>query len=206
MKCTRPNSCHSRQQCYRFRRSGISLVEVSVSTLIVGLIVVGAMQCLATSTLSAQLSADRTLGMLLAEDLMEEILQMDYVEPDDTVEFGTESPEETTVRAAWDDVDDYDNWSASPPVDQDGHALEDSTWQRSVTISHVDPDDLSSTQPATDDTGVKLITVTVSEASDSATLQEVQGFESRHRIDLKPHQVRMTKHKVALTNWVEVLH
>lgn len=166
------------------RRHGISLVEVTVSTVIVGLIVVGAMQCLATSTLTAQLSADRTLGMLLAEDLMEEILQLDYSEPDDAVEFGTESPEEADLRTEWDDVDDYDDWVASPPVDRNGIALADASWQRSVTVSHVDPEDLTSVQLDTDDMGVKVITVTVSR--DGVTVAELVSLQTRAWISTIP--------------------
>ncbi len=143
------------------RRRGISLVEVTVSTLIVGLIVVGAMQCLATATQSSETSADKTMATLLAEDLMEEILQLDYSEPDDIALFGIEAPEIASDRSDWDDVDDYDNWKSTPPVDQAGNALQDDTWMRTVIVEHVDPNDLNSVQADSNDMGVKLITVSV---------------------------------------------
>lgn len=145
----------------RFARRGLSLVEVSVSTALVGLMIVGAMRCLTASLQSSERSTDQTVAMLLAEDLMEEILQQDYLEPDDPVEFGVESTESATARTAWDDVDDYDDWKASPPVDSDGVAVAGSEWTRKVVVTHVSATDPSTVLADNNDDGVKRIVVTV---------------------------------------------
>lgn len=146
----------------KYHRAGISLVEVSVSTLLVGLLVVSALRCVAGATQSADSSASRTEGMLLAENLMEEILQQDYSEPEDSAVFGIEGSEATENRTKWDDVDDYHQWTASPPQRKDGTTVADSEWSRTVTVEHVAAEDFADVRPDTEDTGVKKITVVVS--------------------------------------------
>ena len=143
-------------------RRGITLVEVSVSTILVGLIVVGALRCLAGSTRAGMITTNSTLAMLLAEDLMEEILQQDYAEPVDSPQFGIEGAEAADVRTEWDDVDDYDNWKASPPQDADGGSIAAADWTRTVAVQQVSSDDLQDVRPDSEDTGVRKITVSVS--------------------------------------------
>jgi len=92
---------------------------------------------------------------------MAEILPQDYLDPNDTPVFGTESGESTSTRADFDDVDDYDSWSSSPPVQKDGTLIAGlSGWQRSVTVDWVDPADI--TQVKASESNAKRITVTVS--------------------------------------------
>lgn len=142
-------------------RRGLSLIEVSVSSVLVGLLIIGAMRCLTASVQTGEVSTERAIAMLLAEDLMEEILQQDYAEPVDTAEFGIEGSESARIRSAWDDVDDYDSWKMSPPADQDGNAVEDGTWSRKVIVSYVNATDPETPLSDDKDTGVKRITVTV---------------------------------------------
>ena len=93
-------------------------------------------------------------------DVSREILENDYVEPDETPVFGCESSESGVSRTDWDDVDDYHLWSATPPQDRSGTVLPNSTgWQRDVVVEWVDPSDPASTVGG--DQGVKRVTVTV---------------------------------------------
>jgi hypothetical protein len=104
--------------------------------------------------------AERGRGMHLAQDLMVEILQQSYLEPVDTPLFGPEASEADTSRADYDDVDDYNGWSASPPQQRDGTVMADwSGWSRGVTVVWANPAEL--TQAAVSDAGIKRITVTV---------------------------------------------
>ena len=65
-------------------KSGFSLIEVSVATLIVGGLFVAALSTLTGATKASATNVDRATGLLLAQDLMSEILNARYVEPDDT--------------------------------------------------------------------------------------------------------------------------
>ena len=74
--------------------------------------------------------------------------------------FGTESGEGTSNRADFDDVDDYHDWSQSPPQRRDGTVIPDlNGWGRSVAVQWVNPTNLSQTLGS--DQGAKRMTVTV---------------------------------------------
>ena len=165
-------------------RLGLTLIEVVVSTVLVGLIVVGSLRCLAASISTATNSSNRTLAMLLAEDLLEEILQQDFAEPDDTPAFGIEGTELSSSRDSWDDVDDYNAWSSSPPTDVDGNAVADVEWTRTVTVENVQSADLSVVEPNATDTGVKRVRVSVN--YNGVTMATLTGVQTRAWISMIP--------------------
>jgi|GEM_PF-6598319 len=72
---------------------------------------------------------------------------------------GPELPESSSSRADWDDVDDYEGWSASPPQLKDGTPIADySGWTREVAVAYVDPLDPNGLS-ASEDLGLKRIIV-----------------------------------------------
>ena len=122
---------------------------------------VAALNAVGASKLGQQKTGDRGKGALLAQQLMSEILRQHYLEPDDTPDFGRESSESGGDRADYDDVDDYEAWTSSPPENKDGSVIPDlDGWQRSVEVAWVSPNDLNT--PIGDDKNVKRIIVTVS--------------------------------------------
>jgi hypothetical protein len=137
-----------------------TLVEAAISTFIVGVMVVAALSTVGATRLGEYKVAESCRGLPLGQDLLAEILQQSYEDPNGSAVFGVESGEGTANRTDFDDVDDYHNWSASPPENQDGTDMNDlSGWERSVQVSWLDPTDLSRTVGS--DQGVKRITVTV---------------------------------------------
>ncbi len=141
--------------------AGWSMVEVVVSSLMAGLMLVGAMLAFSAALRSALSAARTAQATALAQDLMEEILQASYRDPDGSPLWGAEEPS-TGSRAAWDDVDDYAGWVESPPQTRDGKPLDWlSGWQREVVVANVDPSDLSTPLATTDDRGVRRIEVVV---------------------------------------------
>lgn len=129
-----------------------------MSMLVVGLMLVAALNTVGASRVTQTRNAEQSLGPMLAEDLMTEILSQAYEEPVDTPGFGRES-ESGGDRADWDDVDDYDGWSASPPQTKDGTDIPDlDGWGRSVIVQWVTPTMLNVVGANTD---VKRIDVTV---------------------------------------------
>lgn len=145
----------------RLRRWGFTLVEAAVCFLIVGLMLVAALNTVGASRRTQYVTSSRSRGELLAEGLMAEILHQAYEEPPpDPPVFGVDAGEGAASRANWDDVDDYHGWSASPPQNKDGTVMADlAGWTRSVEVVWVNPDDLK--QASAVPTGVKRITVTV---------------------------------------------
>jgi len=146
---------HRRCTC---RRCGISFVEVLVSMVIMSVLMVSALKTIGAAAQSyAQLNT-QAKGEMLAQELLGEIMAQQYAEGAGTT-IGTESGELTGTRAMFDDVDDYHNWSASPPEFVDGTDYADlSGWTRSVKVRYVSFGNYS---PSQGDTGFKLITVTV---------------------------------------------
>jgi MSHA pilin protein MshD len=139
---------------------GLSLMEVVASTMIVGMMSVAALNSLGAATRSSHSIGNRAVAMGLADELMSEILQQPYEEPTQTVSFGRESGESATPRSGFDDVDDYNGWSQSPPQYRSGTTIPDRTnWTHRVQVSRVSPTNLTTTSVT--DQGVKRITVTI---------------------------------------------
>ena len=142
------------------KRAGFSLIEVVICTLLVGLILVASMKSFGAVLRHRQFTTDRDRAILLAEDLVAEILENGYSDPDEPLSFGRESGESGGSRTDYDDVDDFHNWDSSPPENRDGTEITGlSTWRRSVTVEYVSSNDLTSIVGS--DQGIKRITVNV---------------------------------------------
>jgi MSHA pilin protein MshD len=154
------------------RRRGLSLPEVLISTVLVGVMLVAAMKTVGAVFRTRQVNAQLGDGEALAHQLMTEILQATYEDPEETSvpigdpsnPLGIESGESGTTRADFDDVDDYEAWNGEPPVDKGGTALAGyELFKRTVNVYRVDPDTLQSNPNM--ETGLKLIQVTTIEPS-----------------------------------------
>lgn len=144
-------------------QKAFTLVEAVISILIIGVMLVAALGTVGASRLGQYKNSQQSRGKLLAQALMDEILQQHYKEPDGTPVFGLELNESSTSRSNYDDVDDYHNWSASPPQNKDETEVSDSTgFQRNVSVQWVNPANLE--EVSVIETGVKRITVTATHA------------------------------------------
>lgn len=138
---------------------GITLIETVISTLVVSVMMVAALQMLGSSATADRVYAAKRGSPPLAAQLMAEILATNYADTGASPTFGLETGESGVTRSDFDDVDDYHGWSAAPQ-EKDGAAISNlSGWTRSVTVQYVDPDDVSSVVGS--DQGMKLITITL---------------------------------------------
>jgi prepilin-type N-terminal cleavage/methylation domain-containing protein len=144
------------------RPRGFSIVEVAISLVVVGLMMVAALGAVGTAARTDQLTMDSSRGRLLAEELMAEIMLKAYSEPSGGLAAIGSNVGEVVAssRALYDDVDDYDGWVETPCRMADGTAIAGTTgWSRRVTVAWV-----SAADPATasgTDSGVKRIVVQV---------------------------------------------
>lgn len=121
------------------RRRGLSLAEVVISTLLVGLVMVTALSSVAGASRSWIAGAQQADGQALARALLTEIIAMPFEDPNQTPVFGLESGESGASRAALDDVDDYKDWTDTPPKDKAGTALTGySGWSRTCDVIRTD--------------------------------------------------------------------
>ena len=142
------------------RARAFTMVETIMCILIVGVMFVAVMRSVAaTQTLRFSIS-QRNLALLLAQDLMGEVLNQNYEEPVQAVAFGRESGESGGNREYWDDIDDFDGWSSSPPETSDGTAIAGTgAYERDVEINWVNSSNPDASSPS--ETGVKRIRVRV---------------------------------------------
>ena len=153
----------------RSKRPAFSLLEVTISSMIVGVMLVAALNAVGAATTGRFRSGERSQAQLLADALMAEILELHYSEPVDQPTFGPEPGETATAtRAAFDDVDDYHGWSSKPPVDEDGTPLGNAdNWTRSAVVNYASAANLAVNVGT--DTGIKQIAVTVTNGRAAAS-------------------------------------
>jgi prepilin-type N-terminal cleavage/methylation domain-containing protein len=141
-------------------RQGLTLMEVVVSTLIVGVMTVAALNGLGAATRSGQLAGNRGIAHGLADDLMNEILNTAYAEPSGAVGIGLDTGE-TAPRTNFDDVDDFHNWNQKPPQAADGTTIPNrAAFRQRVTVEKVVPTDPAQVVAGADQ-GAKRICVMI---------------------------------------------
>lgn len=148
------------------RARGLTLVEVVISTMLIAGLMVAAMDAVGASVLAREKIVNSIRGQLLADELLDHIVTLAYLDPD-TASLGVDSIFRDEMWAtnwgAFDDVDDFVMWSATPPQDADGAGLAGYTgrWRRSVDVSFVDRESFAPLSIFSGGNGVKRITVVV---------------------------------------------
>jgi MSHA pilin protein MshD len=146
----------------RHRRArGITLLEVLIASVLVGFLLVAAMRALPGVLQTRTIAARRCDAACLAQQLLSEILQSAYEDPQQPGSpLGLDASESPGHRTDWDDVDDCDGYAESPPEDKAGNELTQYTgWTREAWVEYLDPGDPQTTSPA--DQGLKRILVRV---------------------------------------------
>jgi MSHA pilin protein MshD len=135
--------------------------------LLIGVTLAASMAVVSSSVKSQYKAAERATGQWLADGMMADISQLPYQDPTlTTTACGIETGESSTSKANYDDVDDFNGWTESPPQDKTGTALSSYTgWRRSVAVVWVSPTALTATTASSTETGCKRITITVSHNS-----------------------------------------
>lgn len=158
--CTRP--------IRRVHRSGFTVAETALATLIVGLLVVGSLKSLSASFQTNKFSENRVRALFLAEQLLIELSSLSWFDPDkpaSATTIGKDTGDTATVtrRDQLDDMDDFHNWSEQPQS-RDGVALTGtSTLTRTVTVENISAADPTVAVGGHVNTGIRRMTVVVSE-------------------------------------------
>ena len=142
----------------RNNNRGVTLTEVVMATLIMGVILVGALSVVSSSLRTRMAASRRNDGARLTEQLLAEVMAMPYKDPQGAgTGTGPETGESTTTRADFDDVDDYNGWNESDVQDKDGNTIEGfDGWSRSVETWRAER---LGGNPWFSDTGLKRIRV-----------------------------------------------
>ena len=141
--------------------SGFSLIECVLSVVVVGVLTVASTGVFGTIARARYSQTESRLGTLLAQQLMTEALQQPFQQPGTTPGFG---PRSGQARPAYDAVDCYNGYTASPPASAAGAALAGYTgWTQSAAVSFVSPASPMTNTNTT--TTLKKVTVTVTSPS-----------------------------------------
>lgn len=140
-----------------------------MSVLMVGLLLIGSLSLVAHKARADRISSAGQNGHALARQLMSEIIQSAYEDPNQTPGYGVEAGEGTGNRANWDDLDDYHLLSDSPPKLKDGTAIAGySGWSRTVDVQYANTGTLGPAGTSSD-SGLKRILVRVTDPAGGLT-------------------------------------
>lgn len=138
-------------------RRALTIIEVTVSMLVVSSMLVASLYAVAASRMTTTKGRDRMTAGALADDLLGFIYALPYSSPSGSI-LGIELGDIVGNKTTFDDVDDFHNWSESPPTTSAGVAIAGLTgWERTVTVEWVTLADPSVVQGT--ESGLKRITV-----------------------------------------------
>lgn len=157
-------------------RRGLSLVEALVAVTVTTVAGAALLTSIGAAVQSSTLGVRSAVARGLAEQMMDEISAKRFPSPLDPSPSGA-------TRSTFDDIDDYDGWSASPPEDETGRPLgtegtiRGRDWSRPhqlrpapgflerftrrVEVERVEPDGASRWRAASRDTEYRRVTVRV---------------------------------------------
>ena len=166
--------CSCQPDCRRsarlWGRPGFSYVEVLLCSVIISIILVSGLRLFGNLGRSQQVFLDQSSADFLALQMIEEIKQQFYKDPDGSLVLGREPGESIVDRVDLDDVDDYHGFSECPPKRRNGAVLPQyDVFTRTVSVRYVTADDF--TQTAVSDEGFKEVTITVSRSGHVLTQQ-----------------------------------
>ena len=141
------------------KRTGFTLIEAALVTTIISFGVLAMLQLLAVGTVSNNDGAEMSTAINLAKSVREMMVGMSIADPVTPTHWGAEAGENL---ATYNDIDDFDGRTYSPPIDARRTsiaALPD--WSQTIKVQTVDPNLLTSTVPNGTTAAVR-VTVTVS--------------------------------------------
>ena len=144
----------------RLNRFGLTLIEVTVSTLLVATVLLVSMTTSANLLRNSNQQYRSIDGGDLARLMLDEISTRQFEDSDSNVTFGIEPDESATDRTTFDDIDDYHNYSSSSPTYRDGTAIDGfNGWTISVTIERANISGTSVAVTTNTDAPLRLATV-----------------------------------------------
>jgi prepilin-type N-terminal cleavage/methylation domain-containing protein len=162
---------------------GFTLVESMMAVVIVSGVLVAALGTFGAIGKARKNQVDRTAACALANELLAEVMQSRFKDPNNSGNsMGLDSGEGETVRSTFDDVDDYDGYTSTPPKTRDGTILSEYTgWTRSVEVKGVLPAQPTTPIPAGGQQVLKYITVRVTTSGGvNVTVRGLRGVDGQY--------------------------
>ncbi len=123
---------------------GFTLIEVAVTTILVGLAFVALMVAAGSATRINSTNRDLTQAVILAQEIREWTLHLPFSDPDPGDQGNPPGPDGSDPQDFIDDLDDLMNITYSPPRDGRGSGITDlADWSETITLTWRDPADIS---------------------------------------------------------------
>ena len=128
------------------KRSGFTLMETGLATIVIGLGVTSVLALFAKGTISNINGADLTTAVNLANNIHELTYGLKYADPTNPGNWGPEGGE---TLATYNDLDDFAGSTFSPPIDARRQSLSNYTgWSQVLTLDKVDVNRIATTVPS----------------------------------------------------------
>ncbi|MCX8011920.1 MAG: type II secretion system GspH family protein [Desulfobacterota bacterium] len=159
------NNSNGKTMAISPKRQGFTLIEIMVALLTLVIVIMGFWMVMPTEKSVVDKTKDKRVALLLAKQMMEEVQTKAYEDPDlSPNSFGRE---EEPPRTHFDDIDDYNGWSETPPQYPDGTILNGDNGKpdyrgfcREVRVENVDDNNYGNPR-ANGTTNSKKVTVRV---------------------------------------------
>ncbi len=155
---------------------GFSLIEVLIAILLVGL----AIASLVTANSAFTKANGAGVELSTAEFLIEQIRELSILLPviDPNTGVSTFGPEGAETLADYDDLDDFDGASFSPPIGADRNVLNDlASFSQQITVENVDASDF---EQVVSDHGSYFVRVTVTVFLNTRQISSVRWLRTRY--------------------------
>ncbi len=157
-------------------KSGFSLIEVLIAVLLIGLAVASLVASNSAFTKANGAGADLSTAEFLVEQIRELTALLPVIDPGSTIwTFGSEAGE---TLATYDDLDDFDGTSFSPPIDANRFPLNDlAAYSQQVTVENVSASDF---EQVVADTATPFVRVTVKVYMNSKEICSTSWLRARY--------------------------
>jgi len=170
-----PKSFSGRRTGMPARTRGFTLIEAALVTTIISFGVLAMLQLLAVGTVSNNDGAEMSTAINLAKSVREMMIGMSIADPVTPTHWGAENGENL---ATYNDIDDFDGKTYSPPIDARRTSIAAlSDWSQTIRVQTVDPNLLTSTVPNGTTAAVR-VTVTVSHNGKTVTSYSWVAFDA----------------------------
>lgn len=144
-------------------RRGFSLIETAIAIVIIGTGIAAGMELMVACTRQNATSAQLTTATLLASNMHEALSKPTIAFVDgDSPAFGLETGESHDLLYTLNDIDDFDEFTANPPVDGEFVPLNDlAMYTQQVIVEPVKADDLTQLDTSSSPGQIKAKRVTV---------------------------------------------
>ncbi len=157
-------------------KSGFSLIEVLIAVLLVGLAIASLVAANGAFTKANGAGTDLSTAEFLIGQIRELTTLLPVIDPQSGV--STFGPETGETLVGYDDLDDFDGATFSPPIDVDRIVLSNFTaFHQLVTVENVDASDF---EQIVGDHGSSFVRVTVSVYLNSRKISSASWLRARY--------------------------